>query len=190
MIDWKIIGKTIDATDGAKFNRYGKPPCDFMLDNKFYHYTCQQNLYAAILSEHYGILLTSLSLVQLHEDRDSYNIISIPCFDQVTTQMLDIVAYGSDLGPGWGGMEAETLMSEGQGMDEGSEGEVEESQEAGAHVEQPQASEGIEVRLAGRREFPGASTSTADFNALFAEAEAVTRQVATTKRTVGRKNMA
>ena len=64
MIDWKRCKDDLDPSEGEqfpeRFRRFGKPPCDAMLDNKFNHYAAQQNLYAAILREHYGINLSSM----------------------------------------------------------------------------------------------------------------------------------
>ena len=41
-------------------------------------YAAQQNLYAAILQDCYGIELESMSLVQLHEARSSFVVVPIP----------------------------------------------------------------------------------------------------------------
>ena len=75
MVDWKRVRKDLDPLEGMRFGRFGKPPCNNMLDNKFNHYACQQNLYSAILLDCYDIVISSMWLVQLHEDRHSYHLV-------------------------------------------------------------------------------------------------------------------
>ena len=95
MIDWKRCKDDLDPSAGEhlpeRFRRYGKPPCDAMLDNKFNHYVAQQNLYAAILREHYGIILSSMWLVQMHEHRDSYCMLEVPTLLEEAVSMLENV---------------------------------------------------------------------------------------------------
>ncbi len=88
MIDWKRCLKPLDPQDGARFNRCGLPPCDFLLDNSFGHYAVQQNLYATILLDNYGVKLSSMWLVQLHTDRPSYSLIPVPAFLDVARVLL------------------------------------------------------------------------------------------------------
>ena len=88
MVDWKRCAKDMDPTSGEVFGRYGKQPCDFLLDNKFSHYAAQQNLYAAILHDCYGLPLASMSLVQIHPDLKSYRVLGVPSFMEIARSML------------------------------------------------------------------------------------------------------
>ncbi len=88
MIDWKRCAKPLDPYDGMCFNRYGRAPCEFLLDNSFCHYAVQQNLYAAILRDCYGLTLGSMWLVQLHSDLPSYRFIPVPAFLDVAAVLL------------------------------------------------------------------------------------------------------
>ena len=108
MIDWKRCLKDLDPSEGEqlpeRYQRYGKPPCDDMLDNKFNHYAVQQNLYAAILREHYGINLSSMWLVQIHEQRDSYCMLEVPAFLEAAASMLERhfqTEFGEGIAPTW-----------------------------------------------------------------------------------------
>ncbi len=95
MVDWKRCAKALEPGAGANFNRYGFPPCDFLVDNQWSHYAAQQNLYGAILAEHYGLVLKSMHLLQLHENYESYSFIPIPAFPSVAREMLDRCAINT-----------------------------------------------------------------------------------------------
>ena len=72
MVDWKRVEKDLDVDDGLYFGRYGIGPCAHMLNNKYNKYMLQQNLYAYILRESYGIQISSMWLVQMHPCRARY----------------------------------------------------------------------------------------------------------------------
>ena len=88
MMDWKRCRADLDPADGARFQRFGKPPADTFVDNAFSHYAVQQNLYSAILERHYGMHLESMWLVQLHAERSTYAMIEVPSFPGIANQML------------------------------------------------------------------------------------------------------
>ncbi len=104
MVDWKRCYTDLDPLAGACYQRFGKPPCDFLVDNKFNHYAAQQNLYATILDLFYNIRLSTMWLLQFHEERQSYSMHAVPRFFNVATVMLDIVSKPTDdpLGGGSG----------------------------------------------------------------------------------------
>ena len=93
IVDWKRVREDMDPFAGAHFRRYGKTPCDDLLDNKFNHYAAQQNLYALILKDNYDIHVKSLSLVQLHEDRVTYAVHEVPFFTEVARAMIAQCAH-------------------------------------------------------------------------------------------------
>ena len=88
MVDWKRVRTDIHAIEGMEYERYGWGPCQNMLDNKFYHYTIQQNLYASILQNHYDLAVESICLVQLHSERDHYQIIPLPMLRPMACNLL------------------------------------------------------------------------------------------------------
>ena len=90
-----IVEADLDPQAGEPFGHYGKPPCDEMLDNSFNHYALQQNLYATILADCYGLRLSSMWLLQFHEARLSYNAVNIPFLIGIARTMIRIC---SDLG--------------------------------------------------------------------------------------------
>ena len=56
----------------------GKGILSHIPDSNFWHYSLQLNLYARIVSEFYGKVVNKKSLVILHPERDSYEIIEVP----------------------------------------------------------------------------------------------------------------
>ena len=92
MVDWKRIEKDLDPEEGRCFGRYGKLPCNFLLDNTFNRYVMQQNLYAAILHDCYDIHCATMWLVQIHPNRANYTAIAIPSHVDVAKEMLETVS--------------------------------------------------------------------------------------------------
>ena len=88
MVDWKRVEADLDPQAGQHFGHYGTPPCDKMLDNSFNHYALQQNLYATILADCYGLRVSSMWLLQFHEARHSYNAVNIPFFIGTARTMI------------------------------------------------------------------------------------------------------
>ena len=89
MVDWKIVKKPMDPNDGSRFGRYGRSPCEDLVDNKFNHYVAQQNLYAAILEDDYGIPLSSMWLCQLHKTHDQFHVFEVPRLLDMARRMLN-----------------------------------------------------------------------------------------------------
>ncbi len=79
----------LNPSEGARFCRFGKPPCNHLLDNRFNHYAAQQNLYGFLLHQEYSIELCTMWLVQLHEGRPSYCMIEIPKNFEMAAIMLE-----------------------------------------------------------------------------------------------------
>ena len=88
MIDWKRCLADLDPCEGAVYKRTGVYPCDALLDNRFNHYVMQQNLYAVILRDHYDVRVESMWLVQLHADRSSYCMVSVPDMMDIATAVV------------------------------------------------------------------------------------------------------
>ena len=94
MVDWKRCAKPLDRTTGEMYGRFGIAPCNFLVDNSWSHYAAQQNLYAAILQDKYALMLSSMSLLQLHENQNTYKLIPIPNFFDVACEMLNSCKKG------------------------------------------------------------------------------------------------
>ena len=88
MVDWKRVKHNLDRDDKRCWNRYGSYPLEDFVDNHWSHYAAQQNLYATILADNYGIHITSMSLVQLHQDRQKYVMHPLPFFLEEARIML------------------------------------------------------------------------------------------------------
>ena len=96
MVDWKRCGKVLDPQEGASFGRYGKCPLDALLDNACNHYFMQQNLYAVILERRYGIVVSSMHLVQIHPSLPTYQVVVVPDLRACAGAILD--AYAASRG--------------------------------------------------------------------------------------------
>eukprot|EP00969_Alexandrium_andersonii_P334834 14798286-Alexandrium_andersonii.AAC.1 len=88
MIDWKRCLGDLDPAEGERFSRFGAGPCQSLSDNKFNHYAVQQNLYAAILRDCYGIDLSSMWLAQIHPGRSGYCLRQVPFFVDTAATLL------------------------------------------------------------------------------------------------------
>ena len=69
MADWKRVAE-MDMT--AFKNERGYPPFDGLQNTNYYHYVVQQNVYSWMLERNYGIMVSSMCLVQLHPDLDTF----------------------------------------------------------------------------------------------------------------------
>lgn len=70
MADWKRVA----SMDLKAFrDEKGFHPFESLPNTNHGHYTVQQNAYAYMLEKNYGIVVSSLSLVQVHPDLDEYN---------------------------------------------------------------------------------------------------------------------
>ena len=96
MVDWKRCKRPLDPAVNACFGRYGTGPCEHLLDNDYVHYSLQQNLYAAILRRCYGIVVSSMSLAQLHPDQASYRLVPVPCWSGLADDLLNREKQRSD----------------------------------------------------------------------------------------------
>ena len=93
MVDWKCSRKDLSPLAGMGWCQYGYEPCDCLLDNAFSHYALQQNLYAVILKDFYGILIETMSLVQLHDSREQFIVIPVPCYAGLARSLLYLASF-------------------------------------------------------------------------------------------------
>ena len=97
MVDWKVVKKPMGPDEGSHFQRFGRSPCDQLLDNKFNHYVAQQNLYAVILADDYNMQLSSMWLCQLHKTHADYHMMEVPHLFDMARRMLNECASMSNL---------------------------------------------------------------------------------------------
>ena len=64
MVDWKVVENMATKND---YNEKGYPPFDDFANTNLYHYTVQQNAYKFILATKYGMELSTIRLLQLHQ---------------------------------------------------------------------------------------------------------------------------
>ena len=96
MVDWKRCREPLDPCAGAAYGRAGRPPFEDLGDNKCVHYFVQQNLYAAILERWYGIVLVSMSLVQIHPELPGYRVIPVPLLRERVWRVLNEYALSRE----------------------------------------------------------------------------------------------
>ena len=92
MIDWKRVIHNLDKDSDRRWNRFGRPPLQKLVDNHWSHYAAQQNLYAAILADQYDIRISSMWLLQLHQDRLKFEMHEVDFFLEEAREMLRIAA--------------------------------------------------------------------------------------------------
>ena len=86
LADWKR-SKAMEKV--AFRDRRGSPPCDGVADTSYGHYLIQQNIYAGILSRHYGVEVARMVLVQLHPDQEGYVEHEVPFMREVTAAIFE-----------------------------------------------------------------------------------------------------
>jgi ATP-dependent exoDNAse (exonuclease V) beta subunit len=85
--DWK---RSKEITKINKFNKFAKTECiSHLPDANFWHYALQLNLYKAILEDKYEKKVTSLCLVRLHPDAETYELIDVPFLTQEIKDMFE-----------------------------------------------------------------------------------------------------
>ena len=98
--DWKRSQKVVDANGCAITEGFrGKMSCNGIEipDTAFYHYCIQQNLYRYMLEKNYGVVVSSLNLVVLSAEYDTYHKVEVPFIEDVLNQIVTI-CHQRDLG--------------------------------------------------------------------------------------------
>ena len=78
IFDWKRSAAIRRVNDFANMD----PPLDVWPDCNYYHYTLQLNMYRYILQTQYGLQVRSLHLGVFHPDRDIYEHVVLPLWDE------------------------------------------------------------------------------------------------------------
>lgn len=85
IFDWKCVS-TLRKSGGWS---NGKPPFDKYPDTNFTHYTIQLNLYKFILEAHYDMIISKTHLVQLHYERATWKLETLPDIQDDIKAMLN-----------------------------------------------------------------------------------------------------
>lgn len=93
MADWKRAREILcdDPRENKRrsFNEKGYGQCADLWNCSYSHYLVQQNLYALILSKHYGVNITRLYLVQCHPQvTDDFNECELPLEEERSRLIL------------------------------------------------------------------------------------------------------
>jgi hypothetical protein len=94
MIDWKRSTKLIVDGNPKKYG-YGYALSELsQLDNSnYYKYCLQQNIYKYIVERDYGIKLSSMKLVVLHEIYDTYYVVNVPIMEREAKIILNSTTH-------------------------------------------------------------------------------------------------
>lgn len=75
LVDFKRVEKLeMDAKDG----KWGKPPFQTVSNTNWGHYVVQQNVYAAMLDQYYGVPVAKMYLLVLHPNHRSFEFVQVP----------------------------------------------------------------------------------------------------------------
>jgi len=90
MIDWKRSKKlTIDGRPKKYGFGFALSELNHLDNSSYYRYCLQQNIYKAIAEKNYGLKISSMRLVVLHENFDRYCIVSVPNMERDTKIILN-----------------------------------------------------------------------------------------------------
>ncbi|MBG6110979.1 hypothetical protein IWX84_001861 [Flavobacterium sp. CG_9.10] len=85
MFDWKRSEKVVNKDGSVKtsdpsqyFTRYACGNLNHLTDDSYYKYALQQNIYCYILENKYGYRISSLNLLILHPNYDTFHWIKLP----------------------------------------------------------------------------------------------------------------
>lgn len=89
--DWKR-SKGINKT--SSFMKFSHTHCiEHIPDTNFWHYSLQLNTYKAIIEKNYGKKVTSLMLVCLYPDNNSYQLIKVPDLSEEVNELFNLRKY-------------------------------------------------------------------------------------------------
>lgn len=94
IVDWKRSKKLVIDGNPKKYG-YGYGLSELMhLDNSsYYKYALQQNIYKYILETKYGLRISSMNLIVLHEKYDSYYRVNLPIMTKEVKIILNSINH-------------------------------------------------------------------------------------------------
>ena len=94
IIDWKRTTKIVVDCNPKKYG-FGRALSELQeLDNsRYYKYALQQNIYKYILEKNYGIHVSSMNLIVLHENLDNYCRLSLENLKKEVTIILNSINH-------------------------------------------------------------------------------------------------
>lgn len=85
IFDWKRVK---EIKENNKYQE-GKYPLNHLPDANYWHYSLQLNIYKYILESKYGLKVGNLSLVVLHPEKDSYELVKAVDLSEEVKLMLE-----------------------------------------------------------------------------------------------------
>ena len=84
--DWK---RSKEIKSANAFGQKGFYPLDHLPDTNYWHYSLQLNVYRWFLETHYGLTISEMYLLILHEDNTSYQRIPVNRMEEETASMME-----------------------------------------------------------------------------------------------------
>jgi hypothetical protein len=84
--DWK---RSKEIKTSSSFGQKAFYPLDHLPDTNYWHYSLQLNVYRWFLETHYGLTISEMYLLILHEDNTSYQRIPVNRMEEETASMME-----------------------------------------------------------------------------------------------------
>lgn len=83
IVDWKRSKKLVIDGHPKKYGRgYGLSELGHLDNSSYYKYALQQNIYRHILQKKYGMTISSMNLIVLHENFEKFHRINLPVMER------------------------------------------------------------------------------------------------------------
>jgi ATP-dependent exoDNAse (exonuclease V) beta subunit len=94
IVDWKRSKKLVVDGNPKKYG-YGYALSELAeLDNSsYYKYALQQNIYKYILENKYGLSISSMNLIVLHENNDDFSRVNLPVMTKEVEVILNSINH-------------------------------------------------------------------------------------------------
>lgn len=94
IVDWKRSKKLLVDGHPKKYGYgYGLSELSHLDNSSYYKYALQQNIYKYILEKKYGLSISSMNLIVLHEDFDSYYRVSLSNLPKEVSVIFDSIHH-------------------------------------------------------------------------------------------------
>lgn len=93
--DWK---RSKEIKTSSSFGQKAFYPLDHLPDTNYWHYSLQLNVYRWFLETHYGLKISEMYLLVLHEDNTSYQRIPVNRMEEETADMMEARKRAVDAG--------------------------------------------------------------------------------------------
>ena len=96
LFDWKRSKKVVDNQGNPKlsdpahfYTKFAFGGLGHLTDDSFYKYALQQNIYRHILEKKYGFVVSSMNLLILHSEYDTFHWVKLPKMQNEVNYMLE-----------------------------------------------------------------------------------------------------